>query len=86
MQIIINNEILENRLIEKSKELKIKVSDLIERFLSDKLKESDKTNNFDTSHIELVDEEEKKEILSIMKNVSKEDKKIDKSYTKIFEI
>jgi len=87
MQIVINNKSLENELLEKSKELKIKVSDLIEKILSDKLKEEkDKVNSFNTSHIKLVDDKEREEILNIMKNVSKEDREIDKSYTKIFEI
>ncbi len=39
MQIVISNKTLESRLIEKSKKLKIKVDDLIEKLLRDKLKE-----------------------------------------------
>jgi|GEM_PF-4279994 len=39
MQIVINNPSLEEQLVAKSKELKIKLDDLIEAILSDKLKE-----------------------------------------------
>ena len=39
MQIIIDNPSLEARLLAKSKELKIKINDLVERLLSDKIEE-----------------------------------------------
>ncbi|MEA2027647.1 MAG: hypothetical protein U9N49_01545 [Campylobacterota bacterium] len=41
MQIIIDNPSLEAQLIAKSKELKIKVDELIERLLADKIKEEE---------------------------------------------
>ena len=59
MQIVINNPSLEEQLINKSKELKIKLDDLIEKLLFDKIEES---NEFE------IDEDDVLKTLENIKN------------------
>jgi len=88
MAIILQDKSLENKLTELSRELHIKTEDLLKQFVKEKIEQftNKKEVNIDSSHIELLDSIEKKEILNILKKTSKEDKEIDERYTKVFEI
>jgi len=82
MAIILQDKSLEKELIELSLKFHIKTEDLLRRFVKNQLEKF--KNNIDTSHIELVDENEKKEIL---KNLYKiKDNSIDTKATKIIQI
>ena len=82
MAIILQDKSLEKELIELSLKFHIKTEDLLRRFVKNQLEKF--KNNIDTSHIELVDENEKREIL---KNLYKiKDNSIDTKATKIIQI
>jgi len=88
MAIILQDKSLENKLTELSRKLHIKTEDLVKQFVKEKIEQfsNKKEVNIDSSHIELLDSIEKKEILNVLKKTSKEDKEIDERYTKVFEI
>jgi len=85
MAIILQDTGLENELMELSKKLHIKVDELLKNFVKEQI-EKVKSSSIDTSHIELVDEEERDDILKNSSLISKEDNEIDTNATKIISI
>ena len=85
MAIILQDTGLENELMELSKKLHIKVDELLKNFVKEQI-EKVKNSNVNTSHIELVDEEERDDILKNSSLISKEDNEIDTNATKIISI
>lgn len=85
MAIILQDIGLENELLELSKKLHIKVDELLKKFLKEQIQKV-KSDSFDTSHITLLEDDEKKEILKTLSSISKEDKEIDINLTKIISI
>lgn len=85
MAIILQDTGLENELLELSKKLHIKVDELLKNFLKEQIQKV-KSRSVDTYHIELVDKEEKNNILKNLSLISKEDNEIDTNVTKIVSI
>jgi len=88
MTITLKDKNLEDNLMELSRELHIKTEDLIKQFLKESIEHfrNKKELIIDSSHIELMDNREKEEIVNIIKNQSAKDKMIDERYTQVFEI
>lgn len=84
MALILEDKNLENQLIELSKSMEIKAEDLLKQFVKEKIEQIN--INIDTSHIELVGNDEKNNILDTLNKTSKNDKVIDESFTKKFKI
>ena len=85
MAIILQDTGLENELLELSKKLHIKVDELLKKFLKEQIQKI-KNSSVDTSHIELIEEDEKNEILKTLSFISKEDNEIDTNTTKTISI
>ena len=84
MALILEDKSLENQLIKLSKNMEIKAEDLLKQFVKERIEQIN--INIDTSHIELVDNDEKNNILDTLNKINKNDKVIDKSFTKEFKI
>lgn len=79
MAIILQDSFLENELLKLSTKLHIKVDELLKKIL----KEQISNLNIDTSHIDIVDDDEKDEILKI---ISTQNDDIDETATKVINI
>ena len=79
MSITLNNQTLEQKLTNKANQLKIKVDELLEKFLIEKLEE-------DIQDIDFVSKKEEKDILKNLNAIPKEYMEIDKQATKIVNI
>ena len=84
MALILEDKSLENQLIKLSKNMEIKAEDLLKQFVKERIEQIN--INIDTSHIELVDNDEKNNILDTLNKTNKNDKVIDESFTKEFKI
>ena len=84
MALILEDKSLENQLIKLSKNMEIKAEDLLKQFVKERIEQIN--INIDTSHIELVDNDEKNNILDTLNKINKNDKVIDESFTKEFKI
>ncbi len=79
MAIVLQDSFLENELLKLSTKLHIKVDELLKKIL----KEQISNLNIDTSHIDIVDDDEKDEILKI---ISTQNDDIDETATKVIKI